>query len=367
MDWNNTNVSKDDYYHLLSMVAIKNDAETIKALIPVISQPILALSILPYISLFCSAVEEYYDSCNVRIKLQNNSPFELSDVRNKLKLFSDRYTKSQTQILTTDAIQDSDFKGKLRFHLLGSLKCYFNLGVFFNADGQVIGNTQYMYYMFQDKKFSKGVLSGEELKCFGEALGTVVASVCAGLSNFLPEYDVHINPKRYPIFYQDYNTNKHFDFFPSHQNGKEASLRILHLLCSINFVRYILNEIIPAENIWSLRVKYVTVYYVYKSIERFQHQAPTASVQAVLNNNRNLMVSSFRGCMMHYGLMNKGVAVIKDEYLDLGRAFFGVIESCFDGIEYEEFCRKLDQAIIQFSDCLSNIVVLDASNIKPLA
>jgi len=366
MDWNTTSVNKDDYYNLLSMIAIKNDCETIKALIPIISQPIITLAILPYVSQFCSSLEEFNNSCAVNTKIQNDSPFEISDVRNKLKLFSDKYRKLQKQILTIDLIQDNNFRGNLRFELLGKLKCYYNLGVFYDANGHIIGNTQYMYYMFQDKQLLKGTPSGEEVKKFGKALGTVIASVCAGLSEFQPGYEVHVINKQYPIFYQDYNTSKHFNFFPSYQNGKEASLRILHLLCSTNFVRYVLNEILPADNIWSLRVRYINIYYVYESLERFQLQYPDNTVQAILENNHCLINSSFRSCIMHYGFLNKGIAVIKDEYLNLNSKFFGAIESCFNGIGYEQMSDKLDNAIVEFSECLSNMITLDASNRKPL-
>lgn len=37
MDWNKTNVSKDEYYHLLAMQTIKNDVSTLYNLAPYIS------------------------------------------------------------------------------------------------------------------------------------------------------------------------------------------------------------------------------------------------------------------------------------------------------------------------------------------
>lgn len=367
MDQQTINANKLNYYHMLSMTAIKNDSETLKAIISTLSQSTVAFAILPYISLFCTAVEEYCSSCDMKVEFQDNSSLAISDIRNKLKLFSDKYSKSQTQILTTDSIQDNEFKRKLRFNILARLNCYYNLGIFFNDDGKIVGNTQYMYYMFQDKRFSRKNICGSEAKKFGTALGSMVAAVCNELRDFLPGYAVEICRQQCSIYYQDYNTNKNFSFFPGCENDKSLSLWVLHLLCSINFIRYSLNNIVPMKNIWLLRAKYITVYYVYKSLERFQSHYQITSIQSILDNNRYLIDSSFRSCMMHYGFVNKGVPAIKDKYLSLDRTFFGIVESCFEGMGYNILNEKLDQAIAQISDCLSNIVTLDASHRKILS
>ena len=144
------------------------------------------------------------------------------------------------------------------------------------------------------------------------------------------------------------------------------SLRILHLVCSVNFVRYILGEIVPWENIWSLRVKYITVYYVYRSLERFLNRYPNEEIRTALDCNRSIIDSGFRGCMMHYGFTNHGSSIIKDEFLGLDKALFGVVESCFDGMTYEQLSKKLDSAINQFSDLLSDMAVIDTSHRKLL-
>ena len=69
---------------------------------------------------------------------------------------------------------------------------------------------------------------------------------------------------------------------------------------------------------------------------------------------------------MHYGFTNHGISIIKAEFLGLDKALFGVVESCFDGMTYEQLSKKLDSAINQFSDLLSDMAVIDTSHRKLL-
>ena len=50
MNWNNTAVSKDEYYHLLTMLTIKNDVTTLYNLAPHIRVPYVSFGMLPLIS-----------------------------------------------------------------------------------------------------------------------------------------------------------------------------------------------------------------------------------------------------------------------------------------------------------------------------
>ena len=219
MDWGKTSVSKEEYYSLLSTIAIKNDSETLKALVSAFSQPVVSLMSLPYIALFCSSVGEFINHSGItEVQLKNGSPLSISDVRNKLKLFSEKYGQLKNLILKADADQDDAFREKLRFKWLAPLNIHYNLGVFFTSDGKIIGNTQYVYHMFQDRKFSRNRLEGKAVQEFGEVLGTIIQSVCTGLSGFLPEYKTEVFYKRFPIFYKDYNTNRSVNFFPSYED-----------------------------------------------------------------------------------------------------------------------------------------------------
>ena len=151
MDWTHHSFTKDEYYHSLSMLSIKNDCETIKALQSTLNQPIIILSMLPYLSLFCKALEEYMIERDAISSLSNNSSYSMSNIRSKLKLFNQRYERSLRYVEEVNNVQDQIFKNKLRFRLLELLNCYYNMGIFFDKEGNIIGNTQFLFSLFQEK------------------------------------------------------------------------------------------------------------------------------------------------------------------------------------------------------------------------
>lgn len=365
MDWNSTSVSKDEYYHLLTMLTIKNDVTTLLALAPYIRDPYISLGMLPLLSQFCVSIRDYYDSRNIPVNLPSLSSFSFDDVRLKLKLFSDPYKKSIKQISMADSMHDEIFRSKLRFSFLSKMNMHYNLGIISDSNGNIVFNTQLLHYMFQDKKFSHAELSGENVKAFGYDIGTIIASVNQGLLDDLPSITPAISPTAFSFKYKDFNTNRTFNIFPLQKEGKASSLFLLHLLCSLNFARYVLNKLLPPSNIWLLRAKYITLYYAAASINHF---AKKSSIPAIneLNNPEiePLLNSTFRSCMMHYAFINKGEYVINDQYLDLNTPFWGLIESCFNEMSYEELCIAVDQGINFIADKLEAILSIDTDSFK---
>lgn len=363
MDRNIVPIPKGDFYHLLTMLTIKNDVTTLFALAPYIRTPFVSLGMLPFLSHFCVSVRDYYDSQNASVNLPNLSSFSFDDVRLKLKLFSDSHKKSSKQIVMTDSIQDNSFKSKLRFP--SKTNTYYNLGIIADSDGNIVFNTQFLYYIFQDKKFSHNELQSEDVKAFGYEIGKIIASVYQGLLDNLPNFNPTIYPAVFSLKYKDFNTNRTFNIFPQQEDGKESSLLILHLLCSLNFARYVLNKLLAPNNIWLLRAKYITLYYAVRSINNFADKSSIPAMKALKTPEYTpLLNSTFRNCMMHYAFINKGVYAIDDRYLDLNRPFWGLIESCFNGMSFENLCAAVDYEIGSLANKLETILSIDTTSFK---
>ena len=362
MNWNNTSVSKDEYYHLLTMLTIKNDATTLFSLAPHINNPYITLGMLPLLSHFCVSVLDYYNSQNISVNLPKLSSFSLSDVRLKLKLFSESHKKGIAQIAKINYIQDNSFKSKLRFSILSKLNMYYNLGIVSDSEGNIIFNTQLLYYIFQDKKFSHTELHNEDIKAFVHEIFTIITSVHHGLIDCLPDCNPKIKATLFSLKYKDFNTNKNFNFFTNQEYGVEYSLLVLHLLCSLNFVRYVLNKLLSVDNIWLLRAKYITLYYVIKSVKVFASQSTIPAIKALQNSEtESLLNGTFRSCMMHYAFINKEMYSIEDKYLDLSKPFWGLAETCFNGISYEDLCKTIDQEINTLADKLESILHINTN------
>ena len=83
-------------------------------------------------------------------------------------------------------------------------------------------------------------------------------------------------------------------------------------------------------------------------------------------NDRALFDSSFRSCMIHYGFYNKGICAVKDEHL-VEKPFFGLIESCFEGISAEDYQQSLDNKIFRLSNTIEKVLTISAQGSHPFS
>lgn len=361
-------INKEDYLHMFEWVLMKNDVETLVQLHQAHEQPIFNLAFLPYYALFCQSFFDHCDLNDASVTFTQESAIKISDVRAALKLFHDGYKSNERKILSVDDIQDAEFKAQLRFPWLGRFNIHYNLGIYLDEKQHIISNTQYDTFVFQDRHCSNGSAGKDVAFNFGKGLGEVVGLVYAALAKVLPQINPSVRQVNIPLYYKDFNTNRNFDLYPHLENGKEITLRILHLLSAINFVRFVIRAMIPVENPWQLRIKYITLYYVWKSIEKiestFKNEVRLHSLLDSIDGS-SLLNAAFRSCMTHYGLSNKGQCAIKDECFDPNIPLFGLVESCY-GMSYLALNSKIDAAIDSISDTLADRLPFDFSGLKAL-
>lgn len=323
------------------------------------------LMLLPYICLCCNEALNFLEY-NLESDQLSQSPINHTQVRNKLKLFSDRYGKSIKQIKFTDSQQDRKFKEKLRFKWMESWNLHYNLGIYCNTEGHVVGNTQFVSFLLQNPSFTIEE-NNESIYEFAIFLGSVLQMISQDLNSF--ESELQINEKEISMnwLYRDYNTNKNFNRFPDVQDGKDLTLFLLHLLSTVNFLRYELPKYINSKNPLLIRIKYITSYYVNESLNRLgKIEIPHKLLIKQEVGNRAVFNSSFRSCMIHYGFYNKKVCAIKDEHLK-GNPFFGLVESCFQGISAEDYQQSLDNKIIRLSENIEKILAISVDKFRPFS
>lgn len=124
---------------------------------------------------------------------------------------------------------------------------------------------------------------------------------------------------------------------------------------------------IDNKNSWFLRIQYVAAYYVNESLNRLRKiEIPYKSTLMDEVNDRALFDSSFRSCMIHYGFYNKGICAVKDEYL-VEKPFFGLIESCFEGISGEDYQELLDNKIFRLSEAIEKVLIISTQGYRPFS
>lgn len=337
----------------ISIRIMQEDAESIYSLLQTERDSVFAMEIIPYYALFVQSCQEYIGE-NV---LPESVAKDLKDIRNHIKIYADRFSKSRKRVASVDTAQDKDFKEHLKFKFLKKMNIHLNLGTYWTEERQIIGNTQQLAdFLSVESVFDSAV--NEKMFQMGCLIGSFVNSFRKGLADSLGYPMIERECTKTSIkFFSDINTNKKNPIFSKGQN-KEINLFYLHLLCNMNFVKYILRPLFKDENIWIFRVEYVVSYYTLRALERLKNYSEnnkdisvkTKEIDGILTQGELLFTTKLRNCMMHYNLENAGV--ISFENID--KLFYGIIETCFDGMSYQEYLLALYNLLDRIIDFLSN-------------
>lgn len=320
---------------------------------------IFSLSIIPFLALYCRSTEEYLNKDILKVKLDR----EISDIRNGLKAFTGRFSKSKKISAKSDENQDDMFREMLRFSFLKRFNIHDNLGIYYNKENKIVGNTQYanFYIEMSERKNTNAYKIGKRL---GKALMSILTGEL-GIPN--PRIE-GINYGSIPEYgYIDYNTNRMGEYFKTSLN-KEENLILLHLATTISFVNNFIFQIFDYKNLWAFRILYITVHNLHIALQKFvSHVEQNEEISMEMTSIRNglltgkkVISSDFRGCMMHYSFINKDKIVLKEEHFNKGLPFFGLIESSFEGEDYFSYYTKLRN----YSEFLENLLI-SFFNIKP--
>lgn len=381
MNINNNNVTEQEAINnYLSCIQIKSDCETICSLVKSLQQDgVTGFGVIPYITLTAYTALEMLPSNDPQFQVPYSA--QIKDIRMKLKIFEDGYSKSKRMLLNIDYLQDQIFKKKLRFNFMKNWNIHYNLGIYTDNEKRVVGNTQYNYYLLQDNRFLKRNLdeiaqtysaSPNEFNlneqvgkdCYKYAYNYVkfINSVHLGLESF--DVPISVNTAKFETnyYYADYNTNVRSTLFPQGEEGKATILYLLHILTTMNFLLYVLNNYEKDDYGWWLKINYIVYYYsIHKLTDLHEHfvqnKLMTQNISDYLNEinikNAKFMNSTFRNCMMHSSLADKnGNSIISSSNLDRAKPLLGLVETCFDGMNYKD----LKDSVILEMKRISNIL-----------
>ncbi len=197
---------------------------------------IVSLSVLPFVGLYCREAQEFFGmKC-----LDSIADEQVSDLRNTIKSICKRYNSAEKTVLEFDNLQDEYFRDKVKIDVLKKMNVHYNLGVYFNGDGQVIGNTQLFYRYLYSGNVTFENANAKSFE-FGQRLGRATERVLQVTKH--SQIWKTIRPaKDIMIGYIDYNTNVLGELFV-HPEDKGLSLVLLHMLGMLGTCKYVLREI----------------------------------------------------------------------------------------------------------------------------
>ena len=370
-----------------STIQIYYDCKTIKSLYNSIKENYIAgIALIPYMSLFCWEAVDFFKKLGIDFNAKENDKFTLTDVRLKLKIFENKYSKAKNMILNCNYLQDYIFKNKLKFNFMKDWNIHYNLGIMFNDKKEIVGNSQYGYYIFQDNKLLKRKIeyvkslvdtsniiyefAPEDYFGYGKYIGEIVGSFL----NFFEELNVaNTNIKtdkaNIDMFYKDFNSNRLY----KSEDDKIISLYLLHILTFINSTIRLLGECEKDDTGGWLRIYYIAYYYAVERLEDIKNYIENNEIDNLnlknllikINLNKSFMNSEFRSCMMHYGLINKeNKFLIKEQKFNLDIPMMGLVESCFDNVNYFELKKYIKDELENISQTIDNILNINKFNLE---
>lgn len=373
--------SEESIICTLEIAQMKQDCESIFQLIPFFTAyPELSYGFVPYFSLFSTSVLEfvnkYCSEFTLNEEMQVINQARIKDVRAKIKVFDYGYLKSRKLLLNVEYVQEQDFK---RRNILQSIlfnRQYPNMSIHVDAKNRVIGNTQYDYYLMQDKRimdksldtvtelFRKNPESfsyeqlGKDAYNISLDCGRIIGSILSALEPMQVTNLPNVNPYLLDVYKADVNS-KHKELFSGNSIvDNSVFLYILHLLSAINFVIYVINECEGNDTGWWLKVNYIAYFYCVsrlRDLENYLNKNRCLEGSAIeLLNNLNIkkekyINSIFRSSIMHSSFSQENRIIIDERYISLDEPLFGLIETLFSGVSYSEFKKEIECRMIQIS------------------
>lgn len=347
----------DNILHMAETIIIKRDFDALKKLsfkLTPDTQPFM----IPYTALLCYEAIGYLNKRGININIEEISQYSIKDLRMKSKFFDLSINKLMQSIDNIDTLQNNYFINLMSSPQLGVLDIHDNIGIWFDDDKNIVGNSHYGFYLFQDERMiSKPIekmmgieLMGGEIFSCACYMGKVIGRVSSVLNNINDTFFTNINIDNIIIHSQDFNTNRCF------KANKTMHLFLLHILSSIGFILYVLKKAIIKDSGLLLRLEYITYHYTIKRLKGIKVYGNTnihndSNLIQMFNNIESLYHSSlintdFRNCMMHFGLIGSDYKpLICEEKINLSLPFCGLVESQLD-MSYEEYKSKLETQLL---------------------
>lgn len=354
---------------------IKRDFDLLRKIVTDF-RPEIQMPLIPYVALLCYAAIEFLEQNGSDVETYQTSKYSIADVRQKAKFFDLSINKLLQSVVNIDKLQNDYYINLMRYPELGGWNAHTNIGIFYDEQKNVVGNTHYAYYVFQDEKMiSKPPatmnwreIQSAEIQAFAYDLGRIINSISSAFSTVSDFVVADFIPENIVLYSQDFNTNRCGT--KGNETYKVVRLFLLHVLSNIGLVLFILKKAIIRESGLLLRFEYITYHYVltrFKGITAFCNNNRTKVGDPILldllnsidySNSNGLRKAEFRNCMFHFGLHKDKKPLIEKDYIDFSIPFCGLIESQFD-MTYDEYKRKIEEELYNLYVNIRNYLGFD--------
>ncbi|WP_108775274.1 hypothetical protein [Lactimicrobium massiliense] len=255
----------------------------------------------------------------------------VNDYRNSLKIFTDKYSPSIRKMSSTRDVHDAYFRDMIHFQILKIFDLNDDLGIFFDANKEIVFNTQLANVSDPLFRHDKSYLVS-----FGKQMGQFIGEVYQSSVHITgPGKSVPIKEWISAKYYIDVNTSRETHIFEP-RVPIELSIYLFHMYTWTGYVRNVLQKELPEDNSWLIRMKFVAVYNIergFVNVVNYYNGRETPQIikqiKALLPSLHVQELSLLRNAMMHYGLQDKsGRELLNDSNALPDRPLYGLIEAC---------------------------------------
>ena len=366
MDMSDKSIAFATALPVAEILTIKRDVDLIKKYIglPNSIKNHFFLYFAPYSALVCHEAINYINKKGQEVQLEQTSKYSIETIRKKAKFFDLSFNQIMQSTANVDMLQHEWFANDMRFPELARWNVHDNLGISFDVNKNIIGNTQYAAWVYQDEDTIKKPLSeaknfrlqNEELYNFAFDMGRVLASISDGLSAVKDFITSDVSMHEMKIYANDFNTNRCNS--EGEDKYKIIQLLLLHILSSIGFILHVAKTYTIRDSGLLLRVQYIMYSAALKRFDQLKTYLQNNSTEiddknllsllSKFNFKENpLLSATFGNSMRHYGLFDKnGMPLIKEEYFNLALPLCGLVESQFN-VSYFEYQLSVENALAE--------------------
>ena len=351
-------------YNGMSLNLILNDANTIKIVYENIQNEDFAsvffMGIIPYISIWIDSTSEFFKQMNIEIYTTEDKEL-VKEIRSKIKMYNEKIKKNVEKSNLIYEFHNSLFKSTSKYKFIRILNLYDDFGTYL-SNNKYIGNT-YLYNWYYGCSRKKEIGNMDIIREKSYKIGEILGSTLQILGEFFDKDSKKILlDNKLEISYKDYNLSNRSSKIFNNTYDKDITLILFNILCSINFVLYFLNNILPKDNFLYFRIKYNCYYYSmyslnkiidYNKINKYDSYTLESKINKLKIEDR-IVRNRFRNCMSHYQVTNYDLE--EDEIL-LDVPFYGLIEKYF-GKDFNSLNREIYEKLTELSNILEDLILM---------
>lgn len=349
----------------MSLNLILNDANTIKNLYENIYiedfASIFLMGIIPYTSIWIDSTSEFFKQMNIESYIDEEDKELVKEIRSKIKMYNEKIKKNVKKLNSIYEFHNNIFKSTIKYKFIRVLNLYDDFGTYL-LDNKYIGNT-YLYHWYYGCSRKKEIDNIDIIKEKSYRIGKILDRTLQVLNEFIDkDSKKSLLNYKLEISYKDYNLSKQSSKIFNNIYDNDLTLILFNILCSINFILYLLNNILPKDNLLYFRIKYNCYYYSLYSLDKIIeynkiNKYDNYTLESKINKHKienKIIRNKFRNCMSHYKITNDNLE--RDEIL-LDVPFYGLIEKYF-GQDFNSLNKEIYEKLTDLSNILEDLILM---------